>query len=145
MLAGLSLQVASLAVVLFLGADFAFVCARKPLSWNERFENIRRRNYFRWFVYGTSSLLMDSLNHIPCVSMRSDQTILALVLATVTILIRSIFRVAELTGGFHGALWNNEVDFMVLDGVMVAVASICLTVFHPGLAFHGRWEAVKRG
>ncbi len=58
---------------------------------------------------------------------------------------RSIFRVAELTGGFHGVLWNNEVDFMVLDGVMVAVASICLTVFHPGFAFHGRWETVKRG
>lgn len=61
------------------------------------------------------------------------------------ILIRSSYRVAELTGGFHGKLWNSEVHFMVLDGSMVAIASILLTVFHPGLAFHGRWGDVKRG
>jgi hypothetical protein len=69
----------------------------------------------------------------------------ALLVATITILVRSSFRVVELTGGFHGHLWNDEVDFMVLDGAMVACACICLTVWHPGLAFHGRWETVKGG
>lgn len=70
---------------------------------------------------------------------------LALLLATVTILIRSSFRVAELSGGFHGKLWNNEAAFMGFDGAMVALASLCLTFFHPGLAFHGQWGLVKRG
>ena len=32
-------------------------------------------------------------------------------------------------------------DFaVVLDGSMVALAGLCLTVLHPGLAFHGYWE-----
>jgi hypothetical protein len=68
-----------------------------------------------------------------------------LLVATITILIRSTFRVAELTGGFHGKLWESEIDFMVLDGAMVAIASLLMTLFHPGLAFHGRWGVVKRG
>ena len=71
--------------------------------------------------------------------------LLGLVIATVTILIRSSFRVAELSGGFHGKLWNDEAAFMGLDGTMIAIASICLTVFHPGLALHGRWGMVKSG
>ncbi|KAF4627221.1 hypothetical protein G7Y89_g10936 [Cudoniella acicularis] len=50
------------------------------------------------------------------------------------------FRIFELSGGFHGTLWNDQVDFMVLDGTMVALAGLCLTVFHPGIAFHGYWE-----
>jgi len=29
---------------------------------------------------------------------------------------------------------------VVLDGGMVALAGLCLTVLHPGLAFHGYWE-----
>ena len=71
---------------------------------------------------------------------------IALVLAAVFILARSAYRVAELTGGFHGKLWNSEAFFMLLDGTMVAIASILLTAFHPGLAFHGRWGMVsKRG
>jgi hypothetical protein len=73
----------------------------------------------------------------------ADRKILALLIGTVTILARSTFRVAELSCGFHGKLWNSEVDFMALDGAMVAIASISLTIFHPGLAFHGRWGSVK--
>lgn len=30
---------------------------------------------------------------------------------------------------------------MVLDGAMIAIATIILTVVHPGLAFHGQWHA----
>ena len=74
----------------------------------------------------------------------SDQIFnIALVFAAGFILIRSSYRVAELTGGFHGKLWNSQVYFMVLDGTMVAIASIFLTIFHPGVALHGRWGAVK--
>ena len=58
----------------------------------------------------------------------------ALACATIFIEIRSIFRVAELSGGFKGRLWNSEVDFMVLDGAMVAAAALLMTLFHPGPA-----------
>ena len=65
----------------------------------------------------------------------------SILLATIAILIRSIFRVAELWGGFAGSLWNNETDFLVLDGTMMALAMVCLTATHPGLAFGGVWRA----
>jgi hypothetical protein len=28
---------------------------------------------------------------------------------------------------------------MILEGAMVTIACICLTVLHPGVAFQGRW------
>ena len=67
--------------------------------------------------------------------------IVALLLATVFIYARSVYRVAELSQGFNGSLANNEVSFMVLEGAMCILATICLTVFHPGLAFQGAWLA----
>lgn len=30
---------------------------------------------------------------------------------------------------------QDETDFIVLDGMMIAIASLCLTIFHPGLVF----------
>ena len=51
MLAGLGLQVLSLAVVLALGADFARVCYKKPQTWIERYADIRERRYFLGFIY----------------------------------------------------------------------------------------------
>lgn len=57
-----------------------------------------------------------------------------------TIFARSVFRVAELKDGFNGDLANNEVAFMILEGVMIMVACGCLTVFHPGYCFGGKWQ-----
>jgi hypothetical protein len=37
-------------------------------------------------------------------------------------------------------LANNEVEFMILDGVMVILASICMTVWHPGYGFQKQWN-----
>lgn len=80
-----------------------------------------------------------------CTSLKTTQSklkqSLGLLIATLAILIRSVFRAAELWGGFNGKLWNNEIDFMVLDGAMIALATTLLTFFHPGLAFHGQWQA----
>ena len=67
----------------------------------------------------------------------------AVLISTIAILIRSCFRVAELSAGFHGALANNETTFMVLDGVMIIIAITVLTVLHPGVAFQGHWSAAN--
>lgn len=49
---------------------------------------------------------------------------------------------AELSSGFTGRLANNEVSFMVLDGVMVLIACISLSVMHPGFGFsRAGWAA----
>jgi hypothetical protein len=58
MLTGLALQVFSLAVVLLLAADFAWKCKRRRQKWDERYEGIRMRRYFKGLIYG--SLTSDS-------------------------------------------------------------------------------------
>ncbi|KAK1754462.1 sphingoid long-chain base transporter RSB1 [Echria macrotheca] len=70
--------------------------------------------------------------------------IVAIFFAGLFIFIRSIFRCAELSGGFNGPLANEEVTFMVLEGTMIILASILLTAFHPGLSIgtHG-WSAAS--
>lgn len=47
---------------------------------------------------------------------------------------------AELEQGFDGALANQEVSFMILEGMMILLALIPLTILHPGVAFQGSWN-----
>ena len=63
-------------------------------------------------------------------------------IATIKTFSRSCFRVAELSGGFHGSLANSQISFMVLEGAMVATACLCLTILHPGVYFQAEWRAV---
>ena len=60
--------------------------------------------------------------------------------STSAIFIRSCFRVAELQGGFGGKLANQEVTFMLLEGAMVAISAMALTVAHPGFVFRRYWK-----
>jgi hypothetical protein len=69
--------------------------------------------------------------------------LVGLCIATLTIFIRSVFRVAELSGGFHGPLANNQISFMILEGAMVCIASLSLTILHPGVCFQGEWRAAN--
>jgi hypothetical protein len=62
-------------------------------------------------------------------------------IATIAILIRCCFRVAELSGGFGGSLANNEVSFMILEGAMIIIAVFCLTAGHPGPVLGSMWKA----
>lgn len=63
----------------------------------------------------------------------------ALAIATIAIFLRSVYRVVELQAGFNGAIANDEISFMVLEGPMIIIATAALTVYHPGLVFKGRW------
>lgn len=69
----------------------------------------------------------------------------AIAIATITIFIRCVYRVAELNEGFNGHLANDEVLFMILEGPMIIIACIVLTVCHPGIAFAGRWAEAQPG
>lgn len=64
----------------------------------------------------------------------------ALATATITIYVRSCYRVAELKSGFDGALANDEVTFMILEGAMVSLAALGLTIMHPGPVFKDFWK-----
>jgi len=36
-----------------------------------------------------------------------------------------------------------DLFLVVCDGAMVALASLSLTVLHPGMAFHGYWSSAN--
>jgi hypothetical protein len=114
MLAGLSFQVVSLFIFAVMSLEYAFRLYRNPNRWSPTYSDLYSSRLFKTFLYG-------------------------LALATLTIFTRSVFRVAELSGGFNGALANNQITFMVLEGTMITIACSCLTILHPGVSFQGNW------
>jgi hypothetical protein len=118
MLAGLSVQVASLALFASLCAEFAFRLYQSPDSWSTEHAGLYQSKLFKAYLCG-------------------------LAVALLTIFIRSAFRVAELSGGFHGPLANNQISFMILEGAMIVIATSCLTILHPGVCFKGYWSSAN--
>lgn len=118
MIAGLAFQVISLAVFSALCAEFALRVYRTRQSQSPDDKK-------------------EVKDHGGLKSLHAFE--LALVASTVFILVRSIFRCAELADGFNGKLANEEVPFMVLEGAMVILACLCLTVWHPGWVMRGVW------
>ncbi|SCU85431.1 LAFA_0D15610g1_1 [Lachancea sp. 'fantastica'] len=62
----------------------------------------------------------------------------ALTFSVIFVYIRCIYRVVELAEGWGGNLITHEVYFVILDALMMSLATTILTVFYPGLAFKGR-------
>ncbi|KII88204.1 hypothetical protein PLICRDRAFT_110372 [Plicaturopsis crispa FD-325 SS-3] len=118
MIAGLSAQVGSLTLFMILAADFAIRVVRSKSDRDNKYASLTRSLQFKGFL-------------------------MALAFAVVCIFVRSCFRVAELKEGFSGALANDEITFMILEGTMISLAVIALTVFHPGVCFQGYWEEVN--
>ncbi|KAF1840184.1 RTA1-domain-containing protein [Cucurbitaria berberidis CBS 394.84] len=58
-----------------------------------------------------------------------------IVLAYTTVLIRCIYRLPEMAGGWGNALMRNETEFLLLDGMMLGIACVVLTFFHPAYFF----------
>ncbi|KAI7152959.1 RTA1-domain-containing protein [Hortaea werneckii] len=55
--------------------------------------------------------------------------------AFLTIFIRCVYRIPEMSGGWGNDLMRKENEFLILDGMMIAIACILLTVAHPGIFF----------
>ncbi|MCJ1228076.1 hypothetical protein MMC12_004737 [Toensbergia leucococca] len=115
MIAGLSYQVFSLLLFTGFCAEFAWRVWAGRGNWNPRYTNLVQSRLFKAFLFG-------------------------LFIAVLTITIRSIFRVIELSAGFNGALFNDQITFMILEGAMVIIACACLTCLHPALCFRGYWH-----
>ncbi|RAH55815.1 RTA1-domain-containing protein [Aspergillus piperis CBS 112811] len=124
MIAGLASQVVSLVLFMGLCGELAY------RVW-------KKKNLYRFRLNGDDARMRGFLG--------------GLSLATITIFIRSVFRVSELKGGFHSKLANDEVKFMVLEGAMIVLATSAMTVFHPGFCFGAlwkqtaKWSRVKQG
>lgn len=114
MIAGLAFQVFSLALFGLLCGDFAIRVRQNHADRDISSQLLFKSRIFNTFLWGLG-------------------------VATLTIFVRSCFRVAELSGGFHGPLANNQPTFMVLEGAMVGISCLCLTILHPGVGFRGTW------
>ncbi|CAH0057021.1 unnamed protein product [Clonostachys solani] len=64
-------------------------------------------------------------------SMRLSMFIYSLAIACILVLIRSAYRVAELSNGLDSGLAQNEGLFIGLDGMLIALATVLLIGFHP--------------
>ena len=59
----------------------------------------------------------------------------AMLLAYLCIFARCVYRIAEMANGWGNSIMQDEAGFIALEGAMIAIATVLLTVFHPGLAF----------
>ncbi|KAI0026999.1 RTA1-like protein, partial [Vararia minispora EC-137] len=66
-------------------------------------------------------------------SARTKLLLLGMVLMTVFLFIRSIYRTVELAGGWKGSIITTEWYFDAFDGLMVAFAMLTLNILHPGI------------
>ncbi|THW77566.1 RTA1-domain-containing protein [Aureobasidium pullulans] len=111
MVAGICVQVATMALCGVVAADFFLRRYRSRQAQTNLDDPMTRSTAgFKYYV-GASAL------------------------AFVTVFIRSVYRIPEMVGGWGNPLMQNEKEFLVLDGMMVCIAAIALTVAHPGIFF----------
>ncbi|KAF4465657.1 sphingoid long-chain base transporter rsb1 [Fusarium albosuccineum] len=115
LVAGLAYQVLSLGVFMGLATHLWSRIRKGTEGANPRFRALRSSRQFKSFIW-------------------------ALSIATITITIRCIYRVVELSGGFKSEPANDEPSLMVLDGPMIMAALLALTICHPGPLFFGDWK-----
>ena len=110
MLAGIVFQVATLLVFAGFSVDYYIRRSRSSPVLSREAEHIKAKASFKLFMF-------------------------ALLLAFLTIFTRCVFRIAEMAPGWRNPIFRDETEFIVLDGVMITVAVLMLTVFHPGYCF----------
>lgn len=132
MVAGLAVQVVSLFAFIGLCVDFA-MRVRKLMPQHQR-APMTAGWRMKGFVYCKYHCLLGDQLRLQTFKHKKLTQQSAIAIATIAIQIRSIFRCAELSGGFSGKLANDQVSFMILEGGMMIIALIAMTSFHPGFA-----------
>ncbi|KAG6016353.1 hypothetical protein E4U54_001659 [Claviceps lovelessii] len=122
MVAGLGFQVFTTVAFIAASVDFVLRIRRRrkvlgaaTLSQEPRLVRMRGTLRFKLFLGGLAA-------------------------ATVLILWRSCFRVAELSEGWSGAIMADEVMFVGFEGVLVLLAALILNVLHPGICARELFE-----
>lgn len=122
MIAGLSVQVFTLAVFIVLATDFAMrtIHRTRELGTQNALDPTHARLRSSWAFKGF---------------------LVAVSFATLCIFTRSVYRVAELSEGWNGKLIKTQKYFIGLEGAIVGTAVLALNAFHPGLCFREGYEA----
>ncbi|KAF6805020.1 RTA1 like protein [Colletotrichum sojae] len=111
-IAGIVLQVIVLMLFGVAGADYWIRLRRWARTPDADADALAlwHRKKFRLFIYGIAG-------------------------AYACVMIRCIYRVAEMAGGWGNHIMQDEVSFMVLDSGLVLICVSLLTIFHPGVFF----------
>ena len=149
MIAGLACQLVSLLVFIGLCCDFAWrlhkgIVGSKVRVASAEYTPVSGLSKRPTWMQRSQEIGGNNAMTIDYTAIRSSRMFKgflgALAAATILILIRSAYRLAELQEGFNGKLANNEVLFMILEGPMIILACAGITAFHPGLAMRGLWS-----
>jgi hypothetical protein len=123
MVGGLTIQVFSMSIFLWLLLDFLWKIKylRKGypgMEFTPRYSHLRERNMFQFFP-------------------------IVVVVGLVFVYIRSIYRVIELAKSWRGYLIVHEAYFMVLDALMIGLTCIIFIPYHPGIVLGREIIAVE--
>jgi hypothetical protein len=118
MMLGLVSQVVTLGIFGALAADVYFRIRKFRGEFNESTQELRSSGRFKYFLIAT-------------------------IVAYACISIRCVYRIAEMAGGWRNKIMEDEVAFVILDGVMVAVAVLAMNFFHPGFVFKHSYATLK--
>ena len=130
MVAGLAFQVATVTGFILAAADFALRCYR----------------HHRTSGTLSSSSAADEEELVAVRSSRRFHAFLAsIALAALCILVRSAFRVAELSRGWDGPVMAREDLFIAFEGVLIAVAVLALVLVHPAFCCPALFAPAKNG
>lgn len=110
MQAGIVLQVVTLLIFGAFSADFVLRLSKSTKPFSLEAADMKNELRFKLFLTG-------------------------LILAYLTVFTRCVYRIAEMANGWKNPIMQNEAEFIVLDGVMVVIATAALTIVHPGYCF----------
>ncbi|KAG9244915.1 RTA1 like protein-domain-containing protein [Calycina marina] len=125
MLGGLAFQVFSMTIFMLICAIF--------------FLNVRKDQIRQKATNWATGKIDPPAQHIKGYS----SFVIIFAFAFFLILVRSCFRVAELSHGFDGKLANQEIPFMILEGGMLLLATFIMTAWHPGRFMKREWKKSK--
>jgi hypothetical protein len=109
-IAGLSFQVFSLTLFFVLTMDYAWRVYKRQDLITPVHAKLRSSLKFHGFLFG-------------------------LALSFTCVFVRCGYRVAELSSGWGSEIMSHEIEFIVMEGIMIVIATISLNVFHPGFCF----------
>jgi hypothetical protein len=118
MMVGLASQVVTLAIFGIMALDVFFRIRKHQGRYTESAEALRASSRFKGFL-------------------------IAITVAYCTIFIRCVYRIAEMAGGWSNPIMQDQIAFIVLDGVMCIIAVLALNLFHPGFLFEQSYATIK--
>ncbi|KAK0120004.1 hypothetical protein ONS95_011422 [Cadophora gregata] len=119
MMLGLVLQVVTLAIFGGMALDVYFRIKKFSGQHNESNRALRHSKRFKWLL-------------------------ISIFISYIAIFLRCIYRIAEMAGGWRNPIMQDEVSFIILDGVLCWIAVLVLNIFHPGFLFKESYATIQR-